>query len=70
MNKQVENYKKLTELVKNSAEDHDKFTKICMLAFHFFPFFFIIYPVINSSTLFDLKQLAVTGTHACFLSIY
>lgn len=26
-NKQVENYKKPTELVKNSAEDYDKFIK-------------------------------------------
>lgn len=70
-NKQVEKYKKLSELVKNSAEDHNKFTKTYMPAFHFFPFyFFIICPVINSSTLFGLKQLVVTGTHACFLSIY
>lgn len=50
-NEQVENYKKSTELVKNSAEDYDKFTKTYMPAFNFFPFcFFIICPVRNSST--------------------
>lgn len=39
--------------------------------FHFFPFcFFITCPVMNSSTLFGLKQVVVTGIHACFLSIY
>lgn len=56
--------------MKNSAECRDKYTKTCVPALHFFPFFFTICLVMNSSTLFGLKQLVVTGTHACFLSIY